>query len=106
MGGSPPTRPGNYAEQAKTFDLTRGASPTVVRSLVKHLGPPDGHTLVDIAGGTGNYAVALAARGFGAFVVDASPEVLAPAAGKLGPARCVAGDAERLPLRDGATDEA
>jgi ubiquinone/menaquinone biosynthesis C-methylase UbiE len=106
MSGSASPRAGNYAKQAETYDLTRGASPTVVRSLAKHLGPAGGRTLLDIAGGTGNYAMALSARGFRTFVVDASPEMLAHAAGKLGPGRCVAGDAERLPVRDAATDGA
>jgi SAM-dependent methyltransferase len=64
---------------------------------MKFLGPPDGGLLVDIAGGTGNYAQAFAARGFKVVVVDAEPEMLSHAARKIG-RRIVAGDAERLPL--------
>jgi SAM-dependent methyltransferase len=104
VAAPPAERPGNYAEQAKTFDLTRGASPTVVRALLKHLGPADGRMLLDVAGGTGNYSVALASRGFRVIVVDASSAMLAHAARKLGGGRCVAGDAEALPVRSGATD--
>jgi SAM-dependent methyltransferase len=97
-------RPGNYSEQARTYDYTRGASPTVVRALSKHLGLPEGRTLVDIAGGTGNYGQVFAARGFRVFVVDASIEMLAYASRKLGPGRCMAGDAMALPIRDASTD--
>ena len=94
-------RPGNYAEQAKTYDLTRGASPTVVRAVAKYLGPAEGRPLLDIAGGTGNYARAFAARGFRVTVIDASPDMLAHAARKLRPGRTVAGDAQALPFGDG-----
>jgi len=97
-------RPGNYGQQSRTYDLTRGASPTVVRSVGRFLGPAEGRTLVDIAGGTGNYAQALSARGFTVVVVDAEPEMLVHASRKLGPGRCVAGDAQALPFRDGAAD--
>src|SRR5207244_37020 len=44
-----PIRPGNYALQAETYDRTRGASPTVVRLMSKHLGPSEGRRLLDIA---------------------------------------------------------
>lgn len=100
-----PVRPGNYAEQARTYDYTRGASPTVVRALAKYLGHPGG-LLLDIAGGTGNYAQVFQARGFKVVVVDASVEMLRHAARKLGGGRVLAGDAERLPIRDDAADRA
>lgn len=103
--GAVTLRPGNYPVQAKTYDLTRGASPTVSRAVMRFLGPPEGGLLVDIAGGTGNYAQAFTERGFRVVVVDAEPEMLAYAVRKLG-RRVVAGDAQRLPLRDGATDRA
>jgi SAM-dependent methyltransferase len=99
-----PTRPGNYKVQARTYDLTRGASPTVLRALVKFLGRGEGRLLLDMAGGTGNYAQVLAARGFRVLVVDAEAEMLAHAARKLGSDRAVAGDAERLPFKDRSTD--
>jgi SAM-dependent methyltransferase len=99
-----PTRPGNYAEQARTYDFTRGASPTVVRALLGFLGEGAGRSLLDVAGGTGNYGQVLAARGFRVVVVDASPEMLAHAARKLGAGRAVVGDAARLPIRDAAVD--
>ena len=98
-----PVRPGNYAEQARTYDYTRGASPTVVRTVAKHLGPPGGF-LLDIAGGTGNYAQVFQARGFRVVVVDASLDMLQRSIAKLGSGRQVAGDAMALPVRDHAFD--
>lgn len=103
-GGDTGVRPGNYAVQALTYDRTRGASPTVVRALAKHLGPATGRTLLDIAGGTGNYARVFDARGFRVLVVDVSLEMLAQVPRKIGPGRALGGDAEALPLRDGGVD--
>jgi SAM-dependent methyltransferase len=97
-------RPGNYAQQARTYDYTRGASPTVVRAVAKHLGPAQQRSLLDVGGGTGNYGQVLSARGFRVFVVDASLDMLGHAARKLGSGRCIAGDALALPIRDGAVD--
>jgi SAM-dependent methyltransferase len=99
-------RPGNYPLQAKTYDLTRGASPTVIRAVGKFLGPGEGKRLLDIGGGTGNYAQVFAGRGFQVLVIDAEPEMLAHAVRKLGAGRAVAADAERLPLRDEVADRA
>jgi SAM-dependent methyltransferase len=76
----------------------------VVRAVAKYLGPPEGRTLLDIAGGTGNYSVVFQARGFRPFVLDASIEMLGSVSGKLGPGRAVAADAERLPIRDARID--
>ncbi len=97
-------RPGNYDEQAKTYDRTRGASPTVVRALARHLGSPDNRVLLDIAGGTGNYAQVFQVRGFRVVVVDAELEMVRRASSKLRPARCVVGDAAQLPFRDRSCD--
>jgi ubiquinone/menaquinone biosynthesis C-methylase UbiE len=101
-------RPGNYAEQAASYDRTRSASTTVVRVVAKHLGPRDseGRRLLDIAGGTGNYGQVFAARGYRVTVVDAEPAMLERAAAKLGPDRSVAGDAQSLPFRDETFDRA
>ncbi len=100
------SRPGNYAEQARTYDFTRGASPTIVRALLRFLGEPGGGTVLDVAGGTGNYGQVLAARGFRVIVIDASPEMLEHAARKLGQGACVVGDALRLPVRDAGVEAA
>ena len=97
-------RPGNYAEQSKTYDRTRGASPTIVRGLTRHLGDPEGRSVLDIAGGTGNYAQVLQARGFRVVVLDLELEMLRRASAKLEPPRTVVGDATRLPFCDRSFD--
>jgi SAM-dependent methyltransferase len=96
-----------YGEpQARTYDRTRGASPTVVALLARHLGPAEGRRLLDIAGGTGNYARALSDLGFRVSVVDRSLPMLRRAAAKVGRGAVVAGEAGRLPFRDGSADAA
>jgi ubiquinone/menaquinone biosynthesis C-methylase UbiE len=97
-------RPGNYGVQARTYDLTRGASPTVTRAIAGRLGPGDGRALLDVAGGTGNYARVLAARGFRVVVADASFEMAAQAHAKLGPGHAVVAGAAQLPIRDRSFD--
>jgi ubiquinone/menaquinone biosynthesis C-methylase UbiE len=72
--------------------------------LTKYLGRADGRTLVDIAGGTGNYARVFQTRGFRVVVLDASIEMLANVPGKIGQGREVAGDAGRLPIHDASID--
>ncbi|MBI4260444.1 MAG: methyltransferase domain-containing protein [Actinobacteria bacterium] len=96
--------PVDYEQQARTYDLTRSASPTVFRLLEKHLGPAEGRSLLDVAGGTGNYAQVLAARGFRVTVVDRAAAMLGRVAGKIGPGRAVRGDATRLPFAGAAFD--
>jgi SAM-dependent methyltransferase len=94
----------NYQAQARTYDLTRSASPTVARLLSKYLGPGEGRLLLDVAGGTGNYAQAMRARGFEVLIVDRSPEMLARSVPKVGAARQVVADAAVLPFRDAVAD--
>jgi demethylmenaquinone methyltransferase/2-methoxy-6-polyprenyl-1,4-benzoquinol methylase len=100
------SRPGNYAEEARTYDLTRGASPTVVRLASRFLGPPAGRKLLDIAGGTGNYARVFQARGFEVVVLDAEQAMAERSARKVGRGRQVVGDAAGLPFADAAFDAA
>jgi SAM-dependent methyltransferase len=104
MTTRPEVRPGNYAAQAQTYDLTRGASPTVVRLVGAYLGPSRGRRLADVAGGTGNYAQVLRARGFDVVIVDAEVAMLAGSVQKVGPGRQVVGDARALPLGDSSVD--
>lgn len=70
----------------------------------EHLEAGKGRTLLDIAGGTGNYAAAAATHGFRVTVVDASPEMLARSFGKVGPGRQVVADALALPFDDHTFD--
>ncbi|MFL5797932.1 MAG: class I SAM-dependent methyltransferase [Actinomycetota bacterium] len=97
-------RPGNYAEQARTYDLTRRASPTILAAVREALGEGRGRTLVDVAGGTGNYAVELARAGFRPVVADAELAMVSHAAAKLPAGSCVAADAAALPFRDATFD--
>lgn len=87
----------DYRRQAETYDLTRAASPSVLEPVAAALGPPAG-PLLDVGGGTGNYARALASRGWAPVVVDHSSEMLRRAAAKALPV--AVGDASRLPLPD------
>ena len=96
--------PGNYGEQARTYDLTRGASPTVLRTMSSFLGPPERRRLLDIAGGTGNYTAALQARGFDVVITDLQPAMLARSIPKVGRGRQVVSDATALPFRHHSFD--
>lgn len=90
----------DYRRQAQTYDRTRAASPSVLAVLRQALGAPAGRPLLDVGGGTGNYAQALAEDGWPAVVVDRSPHMLAVAASKgLAVAQ---GDASELPVADGS----
>lgn len=95
----------DYDAWAKTYDTTRGASPSVLRPLLEALGPAAGRSLLDIGGGTGNFARPLADTGFQVSVVDHSPEMIRRAAAKLPSTPVLAVcDAQHLPLRDHTFD--
>lgn len=99
-------RPGDYVTEARTYDLTRGASPTVVRLVSKFLGLPAGRRLLDIAGGTGNYAQVMKARGFRPLILDVEWEMVRRSVPKIGPGSQVVADATALPFADGSFDTA
>ena len=54
----------DYSRQAETYDATRAASPSVLAPLREALAGAPGRVLVDVGGGTGNYAAALAKDGW------------------------------------------
>ena len=92
----------DYSNQARTYDETRAASPSVLGPLREALKGAPGQRLVDIGGGTGNYSLALREDGWEPLVVDREPAMLAQAAAKgLETAR---GDAQHLPLPDDSAD--
>jgi len=93
-----------YPEQASTYDATRSASPAVLGPLLRFLGPGAGRTLLDIAGGTGNYARAVLEHGFRPIVVDREPAMVGRSIGKIGGHRQLLADAHRLPVRDEGVD--
>jgi len=88
----------DYSRQAIAYDSTRGASPSVLAPLRRALAGAPGNELLDIGGGTGNYAAALAAEGWDPLVLDRSPQMLALAARKG--LSVVHGDAHALPFSD------
>ena len=94
----------DYSRQAKRYDETRSASPSVLRGLREALEGAPGRRLADIGGGTGNYALALRREGWEPVVVDRSPAMLAWAAAKG--LETVEADAQRLPFEDETFDAA
>lgn len=94
----------DYRRQAETYDATRGASPSVLAPLLEALAGAPGPDLLDVGGGTGNYALALREHGFAPVVVDLSAEMLAHAAAKGLETRL--GDATALPFPDRSADAA
>jgi ubiquinone/menaquinone biosynthesis C-methylase UbiE len=94
----------DYDAWAKRYDGTRGASPSVLRALLDALGPPAGRSLLDIGGGTGNYARALRDAGFRVTLCDFSPGMAAQAAAKLDGSAVAIADGQHLPFSDGSFD--
>jgi ubiquinone/menaquinone biosynthesis C-methylase UbiE len=94
----------DYAHQAERYDETRAASPSVLEQLRHALEGAPGRRLVDIGGGTGNYARALLQEGWEPVVVDRSVAMLARAAAKG--LETVEADAQRLPFEDASFDAA
>jgi ubiquinone/menaquinone biosynthesis C-methylase UbiE len=92
----------DYSRQAQAYDETRAASPSVLEALRAALDGAPGPRLADIGGGTGNYALALAAEGWQPLVVDRSPEMLARASAKG--LSTMQADAQQLPLADASFD--
>jgi ubiquinone/menaquinone biosynthesis C-methylase UbiE len=101
MEAHPRTRH-DYREQAVRYDQTRGASPSILAPLVRALAGSPGPRIVDVAGGTGNYALALRAHGYEPVVADVSIEMLTRARGKG--LAVVRTDAARLPFGDDSAD--
>ncbi len=94
----------DYSSQARTYDRTRAASPTILAALRVALTGAPGPRLADIGGGTGNYALALKQEGWQPLVIDRSPEMLDHAAEKG--LETLSADAQRLPIADQGFDAA
>lgn len=92
----------DYGNQAKTYDQTRSASPSVLGPLRDALDGAPGPRLLDVGGGTGNYAAALRDEGWDPVVCDRSPDMLARAAAKG--LETVPADAQELPFADASFD--
>jgi len=92
----------DYRDQAARYDRTRGASPSITGPLVAALEGSPGPFLLDVAGGTGNYAAALRDHGYRPTVVDITAEMLERARTKGLPV--VRADATCLPIEDASVD--
>jgi SAM-dependent methyltransferase len=92
----------DYREQAARYDRTRGASPSILAPLLAALAGAPGPAMLDVAGGTGNYAAALSSHGFRPTVVDISQEMLERARAKE--LAAVRADAAALPFEDATVD--
>jgi SAM-dependent methyltransferase len=92
----------DYGNQARRYDETRGASPSVLAPLREALAHAPGRRLLDVGGGTGNYAAALRDEGWQPVVCDRSPDMLARAAAKG--LETVEADAQSLPFEDASFD--
>ena len=71
-----------YGRQAETYDRTRSAGSETLTPLIAALAGAPGQILLDIGGGTGNYAAQLSAAGFDVLVLDMSQEMLTVAESK------------------------
>lgn len=103
-----------FARIAGRYDLlnrvlSAGIDQRWRRRAVRRAGPLEGTRVVDVCCGTGDLALAFAARGARVVGVDFTPQMLARATRKGRGAQrplFVHGDALRLPLRDGSADVA
>lgn len=95
----------DYEDWARTYDDTRSASPSVLGPIATALGPPEGRSLLDIGGGTGNFAAPLATTGFRIALVDPTVGMVRRAADKLpNPIGVALADAHHLPFLDATFD--
>jgi demethylmenaquinone methyltransferase/2-methoxy-6-polyprenyl-1,4-benzoquinol methylase len=92
----------DYSRQAETYDETRSASPSVLAVLRQALDGAPRPRLLDVGGGTGNYALALAGDGWEPLVADLSAPMLERAAAKG--LDTVQADATALPFEDSSFD--
>ena len=92
----------DYSKQARAYDSTRGASPSVLAPLREALAGAPGPALLDVGGGTGNYAEALAGEGWQPVVLDRSREMLEHATAKR--LQTVHGEASELPFAEQSFD--
>jgi demethylmenaquinone methyltransferase/2-methoxy-6-polyprenyl-1,4-benzoquinol methylase len=94
----------DYSNQARAYDTTRAASPSVLAPLREALADAPGPKLLDIGGGTGNYTAALTEDGWRPLVLDRSEQMLAHAEAKG--LATVPADATELPFAEETFDAA
>ncbi|HLX38216.1 MAG TPA: class I SAM-dependent methyltransferase, partial [Candidatus Binataceae bacterium] len=89
-----------YDTIGKTYDTTRRADPSVVRTLARLLELRPGGNYLDVGCGTGNYTVALQKLGAQMHGLELSSTMLAGAWLKSDRVRWIQGNAESLPFPD------
>lgn len=95
----------DYNAWATTYDATRRASPSIVDALLVALGPARDRLLLDLGGGTGNFALPLYQAGFRVVLCDIAPNMLRRAAAKLPiELSLTAATAEDLPYQNASFD--
>jgi len=92
----------DYSQQAQRYDSSRGVSSAVLAAVTTGLRQAPGRALLDVGGGTGNYASALRSQGWAPTVLDSSREMRRVALKKGLPV--VAGEATSLPFSDASFD--
>jgi DNA-binding transcriptional MerR regulator len=92
----------DYSQQSGRYDRTRGVSGDVLAAVSEAIGPAPGRRLLDVGGGTGNYAAALRERGWGPLVLDPSAAMRRQAGSKGLPT--VDGEATALPFPEESFD--
>jgi ubiquinone/menaquinone biosynthesis C-methylase UbiE len=88
------------------YDTTRRADPYLTERLLHLLGRPKGAAVLDIGCGTGNYTIALQAKGHVLTGVDPSERMLVVARDKSDTIHWIAGRVEALPFDDASFDGA
>ena len=91
-----------YARQAATYDRSRSAGSETLEPLLAALADAPGRQVLDVGGGTGNYAVAIREAGYDVLVLDMSQDMLNIASSKG--LRVRQADATALPELDSSTD--
>ena len=87
-----------YDHIGKTYDATRKADPAIVAELCQLLSPKTDGCYLDLACGSGNYTVALAAQGLKMTGIDISNEMLTKARAKSNAIEWFLGNAKQLPF--------
>ncbi|HUK64467.1 MAG TPA: class I SAM-dependent methyltransferase, partial [Dongiaceae bacterium] len=95
----------DYDAWAPNYDATRHASHRISSAILDALGPARDRSLLDIGGGTGNFAAVTRNAGFRVSLADLSSAMLRRARAKLGAGATLARvSADRLPFRRGSFD--
>ena len=92
----------DYSDQGRRYDTSRGVSSAVLAAVKAAIQNAPGRALLDVGGGTGNYAAALRDEGWHPTVLDPSPQMREVAA--LKGLSVIAGEATSLPFSDASFD--